>query len=221
MRQDRARATAITVTRSKVIGRNRCHVAIVALIECLLGRVPTLRAKARRTAEQERVEMILATDESIVVECFGQEHFVTGAAELARAMHFRLEIGVLVKRGLRLDQLSIHPLQQRRLAEGERILRTRFDRVVGVASIGIDTDDAVATCAADARATQWISAQVVERIIPLCRFETSREERHWIMAACAESCVLHAAFALERLLSSLTNAGCVERIVERTRSVRR
>ena len=165
--------------------------------------------------------MILPAQPLVIVERLGEEDLVARAAELVRAVHFRLQERALMKRRLRLHQLIRHPLQERRLAEGKRIVRALFDRVVGVSARTIDRNDAVTHRAGDARAAERIIRDVVRGVVPLRIFKRAREEWHWIVAARAETRILHTSILLERFTTRLAHTCCVERVVERTRRMHR
>ena len=104
---------------------------------------------ARYAGEEVRVVVVLAAQELVVVQFLGQVDLVAGAAELGGRVQ-RLEEGPFVQFGLRLDQLMVDELEERGVAEGERVVLGLLDRVVGVAAGTVDVGDRVAGGAGDA-----------------------------------------------------------------------
>ena len=141
--------------------------------------------------------MILPREPLVIVELLRQKDLVTGTAEFRTAMHFRLEKCLLMERGLGLDQLPIGPCQERRFTAGKWILRTLFDNVIGVATRGVHCNDRMARRTRDAGSAHRILGNVVMRIIKAGILKGACEERHWIMAACAESRIVDISLALE------------------------
>ena len=90
----------------------------------------------------------------------------------------RLEERLLVHLGLGFHERVVDPLQERVVAEGERIMLGLFDRVGGVAAGVVDVGDRVAGGAGDAGLAGGVIHVVIVGIV-----EFTREERHWIVAA--------------------------------------
>ena len=209
--------------RTEVRARHLRHVAAVAVGGGLLGPVPALHTDAAAVGESPGVVVVLPRQPLVVVELLGKEHLVAGGAELGAAMHRRLEEGLLVERRLPLDELVVHPGEERAVASAEGVLRALLDHVVGVPARGMDRGDGVARRAGDAGCTERVLRHVVVRVVVAGVLERTREERHGIMAPRAEPRVVHLALALEGAAPRLAHAEGVHRVVEaagRVRAVR-
>ena len=123
---------------AEIARRLERHVAAAAIRLGLRRVVEAARAVPRNAAQQERIVMVLAAEEFlVVVQRQRQVHLVAGRAELGRAVKV-LQERLLVERRLGLDELIVDPLQQRVVAERERVVQRLFDRVVGVAARAVD-----------------------------------------------------------------------------------
>ena len=60
------------------------------------------------SAQEPGGVMILASEPAVLIQLFGNVNLVTGATKL-RSLVNRFQVGFLVKRRLRLDQLSVDP----------------------------------------------------------------------------------------------------------------
>src|SRR6266446_1691990 len=89
-----------------------------------------------------------------------------------------LQKRLLVKRRLALDQLAVHPFQDRFVAEGEGVVQRLLDREVGVAAGRIDIRDRMAGRAGDASPCQGILADVVVGVVEPVALESPGEKRH-------------------------------------------
>ena len=160
--------------------------------------------------------MVLPADEVfVVVDAVGEADLVAGRAEVG-VLDDRLQERLLVHLGLGLHERIVDPLQERVVAEGERIMLRLFDRVGGVAAGVVDVGDRVAGRAGDARLAGRVVHVVVIRVV-----ELAREERHRVVAAGAPAGGLGRAVASERDLARLANAGQIGLVVERAVMVRR
>ena len=108
-------------------------------------------------------------------------NLVTRAAELF-ALVKRLEEGLLVERGLGLDELSIDPLQERVLAECKRIVQGLLDGVRAIAAVILNVRDAMTHATRDARMRRGVLFVVEVRIV-----ERTTEERHGIVTRRTEA----------------------------------
>ena len=206
---------AVEVACAEVERGDRVHVAVDAL-SLRLGRIiEAARAAAGDPREQERVVMVLPAEEVlVVVEREGEPHLVARRAEL-RVLDDGLEERLLVHLGLGLDQRVVHPLQQRALAGGERVVLGLLDRVVGVAPGAVDLRDRVADGAGDPGLAALRVHVVVVRVV-----ELAREERDRVVTPRAPAGGLRVAVAFHGDAPGLAHAGQVRLVVERAEVVR-
>ena len=160
--------------------------------------------------------MVLPADEVlVVVQGERQAHLVAGRAELG-VLDDRLQERLLVHLGLGLHQRVVDPLEERVVAEGERVMLGLLDRVGGVAPGVVDVRDRVADRAGDPRLARRVVHVVIVGVV-----ELAREERHRVVAAGAPAGGLGVAVALQRDLAGLADARQVRLVVERAEVVRR
>ena len=207
---------AVEVAGAEVARGDEVHVAVDAVALGLGGVVEAAGAASRDAREEEGVVMVLPAEEIlVVVQGVRETHLVAGRAEL-RVLDHGLQEGLLVHLGLCLHQRVVHPLQERAVAGGERVMLGRLDRVVGVAAGAVDVGDRVADGAGDAGL-----ARPGVHVIVLGVVELAREERHGVVAARAPAGRAGVAVAPERHLPGLADAEQVGLVVERAEVVRR
>ena len=126
-----------------------------------------------------------------------------------------LQERLLVERRLALDQLTIHPFQDRVVAECEGVVQRLLDREVGVATGRIDIRDRVAGRAGDAGPRQGIPADLVVGVVEPVALESPGEERHGIVAARAPAGGVDVAVAPHGDVPGLAHREQVRRVAER------
>src|SRR5438128_12627625 len=106
---------------------------------------------ARNAAQEKRVVMVLPAQEFLIlVQLLRDTDIVASRAELRRPQEW-FEEGLLVKFGLRFDQLLVDVLQHAVGAVGKGIMDRLVDGVVRVALRAVDMGDRVTGRARDAR----------------------------------------------------------------------
>ena len=190
---------AVWTTRlgTHVNAGNLWHVAAVAVPGRLVGPIPPLHTVTTAVGKSPRVIVILPRQPLVIVERFWKKHLVTRAAEFGTAMHFRLEKCLLMERRLCFHQLPIGPRQEWRFTSSKWILRALFNNVISISTRGVHGNDGVTRRASDTGGTHRILGNVVMRIIKAGIFKGASEERHRIMAACAESRIVDISLALK------------------------
>ena len=126
-------------------------------------------------------------------------HFVTGATELRRLMQW-LEESLLVKTRLGFNQQLVDLLQNRILAERERILDGFFDHIIRIAASTIDVSDRVAGGTRNTRLRRRVVHIVVVRII-----KRAGKKRDHVVATRTPARSLHRPVPFEHFLASFTD----------------
>ena len=213
-------ARTIKITGPEVGRGQQRHVAVRRAVRARPVRVVEARnAVTGNAAEQKRVVVILTPQPLVAVHLLGQVHLVTSAAKLGGTVQ-RLEKRLLVQLGLGLDQLPIHPAQRRLLAEGERVVAGRRDRVVRVAPHAVDVRYRMTGGAGDPRLRQRVPAQVVVRVVELRIVKRTAEERHRVVATRAKARAANVPVSLHHAPPSLLHAELVGGVVERGEAMR-
>ena len=158
--------------------------------------------------------MVLSTQEIFVmIERVWQVHFMTRGAKLRCLMKI-LKKGLLVKRWLGLDQLMIHPLQQRILARRKGIMQWFFYGEVCITTRGVYVGDRMTYRACDACLGGWMFDIIKMRIV-----ERTAKEWDGVMATRAPSRSFDVSISLHRRFASLPNADQVRGVVERAKTM--
>ena len=206
---DREPATVVIQPGTEIGRVLQRHVARRAAL-LRLGRViEAPRSMPGHAGEEERIVMVLATEELLVSrEFLGEVDFVAGGAELGIAVEV-LQKGLLVHRRLRLDELVVDPLEERVLTLRKGVMNRLVDRVVGIPLRAVDVRDRMADGAGDA----GVGRRVVDVVVVLV-VESAAVERHRIVAAGTPPSRLHAPVPLEGDEPRLANARQVGGVVE-------
>ena len=153
------------------------------------------------------------SSQSLLVSALSLRSVLVELAEIQVLHHY--EEGLLVKGGLRLHQLAVHPAQQAITARGEGIVHGLLNRVIGIPARAIQVGDRMADRTGDSGLGGQMTLQVIIRIIKglLC-IKGSAEERHRVMTAGAEARPLDVPVPLLHRLAGLPNREEIGGIVE-------
>ena len=209
-------ALAVEVPGPEVVRGKQIHMALVAIGFRHRRIIEAPRSMAGNAREQVGVVMVLAPHEILVmIDGIRYSDLVTHRTKLG-GLDDRLHELLLVHLRLGLDQRQVDPLEDRVVAEGERIMLRLGDRVGTIAPRVVNRGDHVADRAGDAGLACGVMFVVEIGVV-----ELAGKERHGVVAAGAPARSLRRAVACHCHLPSLPHARQVRLVVERAASVRR
>ena len=125
--------------------------------------------------------MILTAQPFVLVQFFGQVNLVTGTTEFRCLVH-GFQKSTFVQGRFTLDQYPVDPSQKCGIGERKWIMLRRRNNVIRIAPRAAQTFYGMAGDAGDAGMSGGMILIIKIRFI-----ECPAEQRHWIMAAGAES----------------------------------
>jgi len=140
---------------------------------------------------------------------------------MARATKFsllvkRFQVGLLVKSRFRLDQLAVHPLEERLVTHGKGVEFGLSDHVFPITTRAGDRFDGMTNGARDRSMGGRVVFHVEFRIV-----KGAAEKWHGIMATRTEARGMNIAIAFQEHIPGIFNTRKVCGIVERTEAMRR